>query len=617
MTRVWNVPVATIEHLANLEPLPKNEHWYTGVAMVIMKRQQKYKVDHAIEYFKKALEIKPGGWVALEGLAKCYAEVLHDFTAAIALMEDAIRHLPQSKDYEGVDFLLLTNISDWKSKLGSDEETVDAARTAYMSSRSLRYGTGLASDISILRSVKLYIETLYRTYQYHVIVEFLFELDGTVTLERNKSLWIVFLESQQHSYYDLDLFEKLGQILTHVSIDGLRDFMWISIGRALEVNAASIHRDWPVDLALGAAKWQYRYAPKPEDAIDLFEKIVAFVDESMGDAPQSHRWTRSIAAGFLGMIYFNTMKRLSEAGEFDTTYLYKLTRLTKRKQGIKQDYCSSYYPALILGLWYRDYTKTNEERWRACIRPLITEALLLLNNVEQQAYAKLGQTLHLAGDVVNASIALGITLIPLLEPRDTQQDRLTLRKVQGIQSDSKLPAMRSEENCNEDSMEDLAGTSVDEATIDAIREDSLNDNETERSAKRESSGEGIDVDEAAARPSIGEPETTKGIKFKYHGFDLWWTCDGPCETPSESYAELYFCRICYDICFCEKCRLLVEGDKMPYRCCSRDHPLLRVFPLTEEAKDIADALIERRYEVQEHWIDELKKAWDIERPHAV
>ena len=57
MTRVWNVPVATIEHLANLEPLPKNEHWYTGVAMVIMKRQQKYKVDRAIEYFKKALEI--------------------------------------------------------------------------------------------------------------------------------------------------------------------------------------------------------------------------------------------------------------------------------------------------------------------------------------------------------------------------------------------------------------------------------------------------------------------------------------------------------------------------------------------------------------------------------
>lgn len=57
----------------------------------------------------------------MEGLAKCYADVLHDYTAAIDLMEDAIRHLPQSKDYEGVDFLLLTKISDWKSKLGSDE----------------------------------------------------------------------------------------------------------------------------------------------------------------------------------------------------------------------------------------------------------------------------------------------------------------------------------------------------------------------------------------------------------------------------------------------------------------------------------------------------------------
>ena len=40
MTRVWDVPVAAVEYLANLEPLQRNEHWYTGVAMVIMKRQQ-------------------------------------------------------------------------------------------------------------------------------------------------------------------------------------------------------------------------------------------------------------------------------------------------------------------------------------------------------------------------------------------------------------------------------------------------------------------------------------------------------------------------------------------------------------------------------------------------
>lgn len=472
-----------------------------------------------------------------------------------------------------------------------------------MSSRLLRYGTGLASDISILRSVKLYIETLYRTHQYHSIVEVLFELDGTVTLERNKSLWIVFLQSQQDSYYDLRLIEKLGQIFRHVSIDGLQNFIWASIGRVLELNVASLHRDWPVNLALEAAKWQYRCAPQPEDAIELFEKIVAFVDESMEDVHHSQGWTGSIAAEFLAMIYFNTMKKLFQAGEDITIYRNKLTRLAKRKQGNKQDYCASYYPALVLGLWYRDYAKTDEERWRACIRPFIAEALFLLGGANscnnQQAYANLGQTLHLAGDVLNASIALGITLMPLIEPRDTPQDRLTLSKAQGIQGDLELTAMGSEEHCNEELIRGVAVASVNEGVIDAIGEDSLNDSKTGISTKQRNSGEGDDTDEAVARPSIGEPEAIKVINPNYDGFDLWWTCDGPCDSPRISYAELYFCRICYVVCFCEKCRLLVEDNKMPYRCCNKDHPLLRVFSLTEEARNIADALIEGRFEVQQ------------------
>ena len=620
MTRVWNVPVAAIEHLANLEPLPKNEHWYTGVAMVIMKRQQKYKVDRAIEYFKKALEIKPGGWVAMEGLAKCYAEVLHDYTAAIDLMEDAIRHLPRSKDYEGVEFLLLTKISEWKSRLGSDEETVDTARAAYMSSRLLRYGTGSAIDISILRSVKLYIEILYRTHQYHSIVELLFELDRTVTLERNKSLWIVFLQSQKDSYYDLRLFEKLEQISLRVSIDGHRDFMWASIERALELKAGSLQRHWPVELALQAAKWQYRYASRPEDAIELFEKIVAFVDESMEDVQQFHVWARSIAAGFLGMIYFNTTKELFESGEDSTIYRDKLTRLAKRKQGSKQDYFASYYPSLILGLWYREYAKTNEERWMACIGPFITEALLLLGDddpwKDQQSYANFGQTLHLAGDDLNASIALGITLIPPVDTRIPRRDSVTLPKVQGIQRDLQLTAMRPEEHHNDEIIEEVAVTSVGEGMIDADAEDSVTDSKTKITVKQRNSGEDDDIAETAARPSIGELEAT-ATNPKYHSFDLWWTCDGPCETPSSSYAELYFCRVCYDICFCEKCRLLVEANKMPYRCCSKDHPLLRVFPLTEEAKNVADAIVEGQYEVQQQWLDELKKAWQLDGPHAI
>ena len=50
---------------------------------------------------------------------------------------------------------------------------------------------------------------------------------------------------------------------------------------------------------------------------------------------------------------------------------------------------------------------------------------------------------------------------------------------------------------------------------------------------------------------------------------------------------------------------------MPFRCCASDHPHVQVLPMIEEAKVMTDALIEKRFEVQQKWLEGLKKVWDI------
>ncbi|KAH0566498.1 hypothetical protein GP486_000116 [Trichoglossum hirsutum] len=103
--------------------------------------------------------------------------------------------------------------------------------------------------------------------------------------------------------------------------------------------------------------------------------------------------------------------------------------------------------------------------------------------------------------------------------------------------------------------------------------------------------------------------------LKEINFGLWWTCDGPCNTlrtkyKGDVYKELHFCEECYDTCFCEDCVKLVKENKLPFRKCSSNHTFLQVFPIPEEARDVA-----ARFEgvntvvVQKEWLDGVRRDW--------
>ena len=87
-----------------------------------MSAQTENYTKRATGYFKKALALKPGGWVAMEGLARCYGENLRKYETAIEWMENSILNLPQTEDFKrgDVGFYLETRIADSKLRLGDN-----------------------------------------------------------------------------------------------------------------------------------------------------------------------------------------------------------------------------------------------------------------------------------------------------------------------------------------------------------------------------------------------------------------------------------------------------------------------------------------------------------------
>ena len=321
----------------------------------------------------------------------------------------------------------------------------------------------------------------------------------------------------------------------------------------------------------------------------MWERIVKFIDESNELYQQSLAWDRKNAAAFLGSIHFDAARSACKSGRDASAHITKLEELAQYKQGSKRYYRAS-YPALVLGMWLHEYAKAEDDAWRACFRPSVRKAIYLLTDEDpsndQEAYDELGAALLFAGDILNASIAIGITMRPLEEQYEPPDQAVFAHDSQQDESVSpnEKPVPLAESPINFPS-----------------RNQGLSGPE-----RRETQSPDIAVHGAAFDTS-----REKRLNPKYTGFELYWTCDGPCKSSQQSYTELYFCRICNDICFCNKCLELVRTNQMPFRCCASDHPHIRMFPVTEEAKRMTDALIDERFEVQQEWLDGLKKIWDL------
>lgn len=231
---------------------------------------------------------------------------------------------------------------------------------------------------------------------------------------------------------------------------------------------------------------------------------------------------------------------------------------------------------------------------------------------DQEAFAKLGNALLLAIDVLNASIAVGISMQPVEDRKELPKRFETIARSKPYLHDDTMVG---------DGNEATPIIPPDKAEVNRTRSISTpNDDQTDvdfQTGHLESAIEQANTETevgGSGYSSTGREKTEAGsgsMSPKYMGFDLLWKCAGPCSTSQGDYEELHLCGVCNDIAFCEKCILLMKKDEMPMRICARDHPHIKMFPVVEEAKRMTDSPLEKRFEVQQSWLESLKETWGI------
>lgn len=507
--------------------------------------------NRAIEYFRKALDLSPQAWVAMEGLAVCYGTNLGDYSTAVQIMNDALRNLPSEL---GVEFHLRAKMGNWLRQLDDLEEYLRVTRLNFEESRNFPYwSSNPVGQHHTMLTIKNYIEALYRSRDFDGLLDAIHELDSRPTGEDNITVWLAFLQAQLDDDYDIDLFDKLGALSRAPNYTHVVEFLDQSVQRAADLRTETIAVTTNQWMAKMGAEWLSTYSTQ-EHARGFCELVIQLINQSDSGAQQEASWLYKRIANMLGALYFKDAFTTKQAGCDTVSIVDSMRGLALHQQGSQQYYRAT-YPAMLLGLWLHEYGGASESEWMAAITPSVLRALYLLSDDDpwndQDAYGELGAALLYANDVDNAQIALGITMKPI-EDAQNKVDR------------------------NEDNEQD------DTAKDEVPNESMASQNTT------------TDVMEA--------------INEKYAGFILRWSCDGTCDKEQNEYRQLHFCRFCWDVCFCEDCLPLVKNEEIS-TVCSKDHEHVQIFPMSSDAKRIADALVEKRYEEQVEWLEELKQRW--------
>lgn len=134
--------------------------------------------DDAIDHFDAALKLDSRGWVAMEGLAKCYGG-RSEYLKAIDWMQKAVQSVKTIPGLESV--CMRTRIAAWHQQLGNVSQAADSAGEACSASKEFCHGAGTASDNRILLAAKSYIGALLAMETFAKLGDLILELDSHPT----------------------------------------------------------------------------------------------------------------------------------------------------------------------------------------------------------------------------------------------------------------------------------------------------------------------------------------------------------------------------------------------------------------------------------------------------
>lgn len=128
--------------------------------------------------------------------------------------------------------------------------------------------------------------------------------------------------------------------------------------------------------------------------------------------PEEREWVRLDASSRLSACYFALAVQKRQRQEPTDRPIMELSRLAKTISAISDrrdnEGLIASYPALILGVWLRDY---ENKEWRQCFESAVDHAfqILLDNNPENDlhGYRSLEKTLLLSGDIKKCKNCVG------------------------------------------------------------------------------------------------------------------------------------------------------------------------------------------------------------------
>ena len=512
--------------------------------------------EPAISHFQEALTMEPNAWVAKEGLARIYG-CQGRYLDAIKLMQEAYDSLPSKFNYLGG--FLIPRIAEWKMEIGDRTGAYDAAHQAYMAEPS--------SPLAQFH----YLKALDDANSSEDIITTIQYLVGSQWMETSMSLFSRLL------IQGYEVFDIIGHAFRATT-----KALFIVDAMDETLNTISNTKDDFMRMYLHGqvAFFKYRYDDQVEPSIKLFEQALKLTAACHSLTKAEKRWYQNLFGNNLAQLYFDLAVAARKAGLSTWPITKKLKKMATVTNTTAEDadnaddafdFYGTGYASMIWGCWLRDYEAAEGPVWRKCFKARILEELELLNDND------------LTNDMRGLH-TLGITLLHIGENRNTTAILAILFKP------------------------------LEDVRVAYANEDGGNEDREEADRAEDLCGENSNGNDTNAE--LEEPETMTAPFRTTDGrlalnLSLEWIheCNGPCNTPSWKYNELFICKICLSKKFCGDCLQLVKAGTLVRRDCCPDHDWYRAWPIPEPKWEGTAEEVEGHLVMRTDWLEKIRSEW--------
>lgn len=600
--------VESIVTCAHHGGFPQDNTWCKAVGWAILNTGDPDTAQTASKYLRRALDLCTNDWSAWHGLANVFGRLKNNYKDALDAITKAIEHFPAERKNSLAYASVLRDKSVCLWCTGNAQQSWAAIKEAFEISYKVDAYAWVTNLVLDQYFSLTYVDLVAGSKNSDELMEFVRRLQGVEIDGHGGSLFTLFLRQQARQELDT-FFERIARLESSAAKQTMNDLMKEALPRACNVDlwrTGDMTRYWLTDK--GGAFLE-RSCWDTAAAIQLYEHYLSWSESGDGrirNEPRCH----SVIETAYGAALFKCAVESRSMSQSPVDYVNKLRTLVTSGSKGKQQFSAS-GATLAYSMWLRIHEEAPEYTWRAAIRPMVMQQLYLLSDDnpynDQEAYSNLGRALICAGDVKNASIAWGIVAKPYeknLESKQPQTSSVTESSSQTKITENKLKVQANEQVVGHAKTSSLESVQL----VDTINRLEVKAESKESDTALDEASSGVLADTGKLASSIGN--VTPPENPKYTDFAYWVDCDGPCGRDVTAYSELWTCKTCIDVDFCDECIGVVRSNKLPVKLCSSTHEFVRYFPLTKEAKAIADPLVRGDYEPLQEWLDRVRKNWN-------